>query len=120
VEVWEGFILPIVQMANMALRFLLELCAMYAVGYWGYHIGGPMIVKWVLALSLPLLLAVVWGWLGSPQAPIKLVQPWHLLLELLVFGLPAVALFASGKQDLAVWYGIAAVINRILMFIWQQ
>jgi quinol-cytochrome oxidoreductase complex cytochrome b subunit len=109
-----------IKSANLALRFILELCTLAALGYWGFHTGNGLITKIGLGIGAPLLLAIVWAMLGSPGAPVKLSAPFHLLLELVVFGVPAIALYASGKQGLALMYGLAVVMNRILMFIWQQ
>ena len=32
--------LEVIKAANLALRFLLELCALGALGYWGFKTGG--------------------------------------------------------------------------------
>ncbi len=108
------------QTANLALRFILELCALASLGYWGFHTYKGLFLKIAWGIGAPLLLAFVWGMLGSPGATVKLSASLHLLLELVVFGLPAIALYAAGKQTLALSYGIAVVINRALMYIWQQ
>ncbi|HEU4862451.1 MAG TPA: DUF2568 domain-containing protein, partial [Candidatus Limnocylindria bacterium] len=46
--------------AVLGLHFLLELVALFAVGYWGWtaHDGAQ---RWVWATALPLLLATVWA-----------------------------------------------------------
>jgi hypothetical protein len=109
-----------IKSTNLALRFILELCGLAALGYWGFHTGKGLITKIGLGIGTPLLIAIVWAMFGSPAAPVKLSAPLHLLLELLVFGMPAIALYASGKHTFALMYGLAVVINRIWMFIWQQ
>lgn len=110
----------ILKYTNLALRFLLELCALGAVGYWGFHVGKGTIMKVGLGIGAPLLIAVIWGTFGSPNATVKLSAPLHIVLELMVFGLPAVALYAAGKPQLAWMYGMVVVINRILMLLWRQ
>ncbi|GAX91700.1 hypothetical protein EFBL_3390 [Effusibacillus lacus] len=110
----------VIQTANLALRFLLELCALAALGYWGFRTGRGLIVKIGLGFGAPLLIAVVWATFGAPGASVQLSAPLHLLLELVVFGLPAVALFTAGKPGLAWIYGLAVVINRTLMYLWGQ
>ncbi|WP_376796469.1 DUF2568 domain-containing protein [Thermogemmatispora sp.] len=35
---------------------------------------------------------VLWGLLVAPKAPFRLADPWRLLLELILFGLAALAL----------------------------
>jgi quinol-cytochrome oxidoreductase complex cytochrome b subunit len=110
----------ILKSSNIAFRFLLELCALAATGYWGFHVGYGKIMKIVLGLGAPIFIALIWGTFGSPKAAVKLSIPLHILLELLVFGLPVIALYACGKPKLALIYGICVVINRLLMLVWKQ
>jgi hypothetical protein len=112
--------LVILQSLNLAVRFLLEICALAAVGYWGLQAGNGKLLKIVLGIGAPLLLAVLWGVFGSPKAPIKLPLTIHLFLELLIFGLAAIALFVAGKPQLAWIYVICVFLNRLLMFVWKQ
>jgi hypothetical protein len=53
--------LEVIKGANLALRFLLELCALGALGYWGFKTGGGLIAKIGLGIGAPLVAAVVWG-----------------------------------------------------------
>lgn len=106
--------------ANLALRFILELCALASLGYWGFQATGTILKKIVLGIGTPLLIAIIWAMLGSPGALVKLSPHFHLLLEIIVFGLPAIALYGTGKYGLALTYVLLVVINRILMFIWHQ
>jgi Protein of unknown function (DUF2568) len=72
------------QAANLGLRFLLELCALAAVGYWGLHHHGG-VAQFVLGIGGPLLVAVVWGLFLSPKATVSIPSPARLTLELVVF-----------------------------------
>jgi hypothetical protein len=71
-------------------------------------------------IGAPLLIAVVWGTFGSPAAPLRLSISSHLILELVVFELPAIALYTAGNLGLAWTYGLVVVINRALMYVWRQ
>jgi hypothetical protein len=53
--------LELIKGATLALRFLLELCALGALGYWGFKTGGGALAKVGLGLGVPLVAAVVWG-----------------------------------------------------------
>lgn len=108
------------QSANLALRFILELCGLVAVGYWGFLAIGSGLKKFTLGIGSPLLIAVIWGMFGSPKALVKLSTHWHLLLEIVIFGLPAIALYVTGNKRLALIYGLLVVFNRMMMFIWHQ
>jgi hypothetical protein len=116
----EGFIMAILHYINLAFRFLLEICALIALGYWGFLIGKGNEMKILLGIGFPILNGLIWGGFGSPNAKVKLSMPLHILLELIVFGIPAIALYAAGKPQIAWIYGICVVINRLLMFVWKQ
>lgn len=45
---------------NLAIRFLLEVSALIAMGMWGWRQSEGW-VRLLLALSIPLIAAVVWG-----------------------------------------------------------
>ncbi len=112
--------MAVIQSMNLALRFLLELCALAGVGYWGFRPQRGLALRFLLGLGAPLLIAALWGTFGAPKANRLLTGPFHLLLELGVFGLPAVALYTAGRPTWAWAYGSAVVINRALMFVWNQ
>jgi hypothetical protein len=71
-----------VKTANLALRFLLELCALVALGYWGFKTGGGLITKLALGIGAPLLAAVVWGTFLAPRAAVPTPGLLRLVLEL--------------------------------------
>ena len=106
--------------ANLALRFLLELCALGALGYWGFKTGNATIAKIALGVGAPLVAAVVWGAFVSPQAPVQLPGLMVLVLQVLVFGSAAAALVATGHRTLALVFVVLAVSNAILMYAWGQ
>lgn len=105
---------------NLALRFLLEVCALISLSYWGFQSGQGILMKFGLGIGSPLLTAIIWGVFGSPKAPIPLQGFYRLLLELLIFVLAIVALYSLGKSTLATVFAIVVVINLILMSIWNQ
>jgi len=74
--------MAILQSANLALRFFLELAALAAFGYWGFKTGDSAIMKWGLGIGAPLLAAVFWGTFESPRAVVKLSASLRLILEL--------------------------------------
>ncbi len=47
--------LVLIKGANLLLRFLLELCALGALGYWGFKTGNAAITKTVLGVAAPLV-----------------------------------------------------------------
>ena len=53
--------------ANLALRFFLEIGALVALGYRGFHAGSNDAVHWILGIGAPLVAAVVWGLFVAPR-----------------------------------------------------
>jgi Protein of unknown function (DUF2568) len=112
--------LELIKGANLLLRFLLDLCALGALGYWGFTSGNATITKVVLGVGAPLVAAVVWGTFLSPRAPVQL--PWGVVLGLqaLVFASAAAGLVVTGNRTLALVFVVIVVINAILMYVWGQ
>jgi hypothetical protein len=106
--------------ANLALRFLLELCALAALGYWGAHAGGTGAIRIALALAAPLAAALVWGALVAPRAVIRAPNAVRLVAECVVFGAALAALAAAGRTRWAVILGLAILLNEILLTMWDQ
>jgi hypothetical protein len=110
----------ILQSANLLLRFLLELSALGALGYWGFHTADGVVTKLGLGLGAPLVAAVVWGVFVSPKAAMPLSTPLWLLTQVLVFGAAMAALMSTGRPSLAWIFGLTVVINGVLMYVWGQ
>ena len=51
----------VLKYANLALAFFLELCALAALGYWGFVTGEGLPARIGLGVGAPLLAAVLWG-----------------------------------------------------------
>lgn len=110
----------IVQSLNLAVRFLLEICALTALGYWGFKTGNGTFLKIGLGIGTPLLAAIIWGMFVSPKATYKLGVPGELFIEVLVLGGAGLALYFAGKSSLAFTFIIVVLINKILMVVWGQ
>jgi hypothetical protein len=112
--------LTILKNANLVLAFLLELCVLVALGYWGLQTGQGLIAKIGLAIGAPVAAVVFWALFGAPKAVWALPGPWHLIVAVVFFGAAAVALFAAGQRQLAVAFALVVVINHILVYVWGQ
>lgn len=105
---------------NLVVRFLVEICVLIAVGYWGLKTGSGWPLKLFLGIGVPLLIAVIWGLLGSPKATFHLQGISLLLLEVIVFGSGVLALFLTKNNLLASVLALTLILNRILLFVWTQ
>jgi hypothetical protein len=105
---------------NLGLSFLLELCALAALAYWGFQVSSGPIMAVALGIGAPLLMAVVWGRFAAPASRTRLPMPALLILKLAIFALAAAALAVAGMPVLALVFGVAVVINLALAHFWRQ
>jgi len=104
---------------NLAFRFVLEIAALIAIAIGGYAVSsGPL--AWILAISLPLIAAVVWGTFNVPgdqsrsgEAPVVVSGRVRLVIELGVFA-AAVVLVSFVSSVVALALGIAVAIHYLL------
>jgi len=105
---------------NTGLAFVLELAMLVSLGYWGFYGDKSTWAKWILGLGLPLLAAVVWGIFLAPKSTYRLGNISGNLLALCLFLLAAAALFYTRHTLLAVTFALTAVVNRVLILLWEQ
>jgi hypothetical protein len=108
------------KMINLAVRFLLELCVLVVVGYWGFKTSSGWFLKILSGIGVPLLIAIIWGMLAAPKAPYRLHGLMLLPLEAVVFGSGVAALVATKNYLLGWGFAAIVIINRILIFVWEQ
>ena len=104
---------------NLALMFVLELCMLAALGYWGFTLDQGLAVRIAVGLGAPLLAAVIWGLWMAPKASMPLREPLHLILELIIFGMAIAALYAAQRPSLALMFGLIYTINVTLRYVWR-
>ncbi|MGY1691610.1 YrdB family protein [Geodermatophilus sp. SYSU D01105] len=95
------------------VAFATELGALAALGYWGWTSGGTATARWLLALGVPLVAAVLWGLFAAPQAVVHLAV-LAVLTKVAVFGAAGAALLAVGSPRLAAVLVVAAVLGSVL------
>ena len=107
---------------NLALRFILELAALLALGYWGWtqHAG---IWRFVWSIGLVLLAAVSWGTFAGPEdpsrsgkAPVPVPGIVRLVLELALFTAGTWAFIAAGQPMWGAILGLLTVIHYALSY----
>lgn len=105
---------------NLALRFLLEMAALLALGRWGWMQSDGM-MRFVPALGIPLLAAILWGTFAVPddpsrsgKAPVPVPGAVRLMLEMAFFAAATGALFAVGATPFGWLLGSAVLIHYAL------
>lgn len=107
---------------NLATRFFLELLALIATGY-GFWAMGQGLIRYLLAIGVPLLMAFLWGTFRTPNEPhhpVHATRPipgWaRLVLEAVVFGGGAWGLFSTGLLTAAWIYTLVVLIHYVLSY----
>jgi len=107
---------------NLAIRFLLELSALLAMGVWGWRQSEGWL-RFLLALSIPIMAAVVWGTFAVPNdpsrsgaAPIAVPGLLRLAIELAVFVFATWALYDLGATGLSWTLGIIVAVHYIISY----
>ena len=107
---------------NLTVRFLLELAALAALGLWGWWQSDGWL-RFVLALTLPLIAAVVWGTFAVPDdpsrsgaAPVPVPGLLRLAIELSIFGLAVWALFSLGYTRLGWGLGLIVALHYLTSY----
>ena len=107
---------------NLTLRFILEISALFALGYWGWtqHAG---IMRFVWSIGLVVLAAVVWGTFAVPddpsrsgKAPVPVPGAVRLVIELVLFAAGVWAFYASDRPLWGLILGILTVIHYALSY----
>jgi hypothetical protein len=101
---------------NLGVRFVLEMVGLFAIGLWGWN-QGEGVMRFVLALALPVVAAVIWGTFRVPgdasasgRAPIPVSGLVRLLIEILFFDFAAWSLFTV--EPIFGWiFGIAVLVH---------
>lgn len=112
--------MEVIKLLNLGTRFLLELCIVAILGYWGFKTGGQTATKILLGIGSPFLFAVVWGIFLAPKSSMRLNEPWLFLAEIVIFGLATLALYKASGISLTIIFGTIYILNKILMIIWRQ
>ncbi len=105
---------------NLGVAFLLELCMLAALAYWGFQTGQTLLVRLVLGIGAPVLAALIWGRYMAPLSATRLTGAAYLVLKFVLFGLAALGLATTGQITLAIIFAVISVINQVLLFAWQQ
>jgi len=105
---------------NLGVRFLLELAALAAFGYWGATLRASGALRAVLAIVLPLAVAVVWGLFISPKARYSTGRPGQVGLGLIVFLVAALLLWQRGHVAVAATFAATAAASSALLYVLPQ
>ncbi|WUJ73767.1 YrdB family protein [Kribbella soli] len=100
--------------SNLLLAFLVELVALGIFAWWGWDTGGTTLARWLLAIGLPAVTAVVWGLFAAPTAT-RGTPAVRWVVKVLVFGLAGAALWSLGHPLLGVVFVVVVAANLAII-----
>lgn len=99
-------------LALAAVRFAAELGMLAGLAYVGWRIAeGSQAVALLLAVVLVAVAATVWGAWVAPRAARRLEDPARLAVEVTLFAVTVVGLFAVGSVVPAILLGVAYLVS---------
>ena len=112
--------MDIIESVNLAVRFVVELGGLFALGFWGFQRGETERQRYAMASVAALSAAGLWALLVAPNAPVDPGSVIRVALQVLILGAAAVAIFAVGRPRLAVAFAIVAAVNGVLLYAFDQ
>jgi len=108
--------------ANLAIRFLLELSALAAMGFWGWRQSDDP-ERYALALIVPLVAATVWGVFAVPgdrsrsgKAPVAVPGAVRLGVEVAFFAFAVYALHEVGSKPLSAILAVVVCVHYAVSY----
>jgi hypothetical protein len=95
---------------NATLAFLLELALLAAAVAIGLLLPGPLVVRIVVAVLLPVVVIAVWAVVMAPRSTRRLPSRQRLLVQTVLFALAVVALATLGQ---VVWAVVLAALFAV-------
>jgi hypothetical protein len=104
---------------NLAIRFILELVALFFIGRWGW-VRFEGVWRYVLAIGLPLVAATIWGIFRVPNdggAPtVRVSGIIRLLIEAIFFGFAIWGLLDAGATTTAWIFAGITLLHYIISY----
>ncbi|HEX3592092.1 MAG TPA: YrdB family protein [Pseudonocardiaceae bacterium] len=98
------------RLGNLGLAFLLELGAVTALAYWGFHTGTGLPTRLALGIVAPVVAVVLWSLFAAPQATFS-IPALAVATKILVFGGAALALWQLDYRVLAIAFPTVVIAN---------
>jgi hypothetical protein len=98
---------------NDILRFVLELFAVFSLGFWGFAAWS---LPWnvVMGIATPVVAIVLWALFRSPKAVFRIDAFGRALVELVVMAAAAFAWWSLGQPIIAVVFFVVAAASGII------
>ena len=101
----------------LAVRFLAELAAIAAAGYWGFGLTNLGMGRIAMGIAAPVALVLVWYAFIAPRGPSPLPPTVRELAGSAILLLAAGALALAGQPMLGLAFATAVVVDQLILLI---
>lgn len=112
--------MAMLKLLNQVLAFSLELWMLYMLGYSGYQNGKGTGWKYALAIALPVVAVLLWGYFAAPKSDHRLVFPYLTMFKLTLFGITAFLWYKSGHQQSALVFTGLVLLSECTAVVLKQ
>ena len=109
--------MEVVGVANLAVRFFVELIGVGLVGYWGFTASDHAVVRVLLGVGAVVVFIVIWGLFLAPTASSGLSKVQKDILGTIVLLIAAGAFAAAGQPTAALVFAAVVIVNAALLFV---
>jgi uncharacterized protein DUF2568 len=98
---------------NDILRFLLELFAIFSLGFWGF-VAWPLPWNIVVGILAPAVAIVLWALFRSPKAVFRIDAFGRAIVEVVVMAAAAFAWWDLGQPVVAIVFAVIAAVSGVI------
>lgn len=96
------------------MRLLLEIFALFSLGYWGYLAWPFPLPALLFMVGAPLFAALVWGLFRSPRAVFALDATGRAIIEIFVMGAAVATWFMLSYPVIGTVFAGTAIISGVI------
>lgn len=107
---------------NLAVRFLLEISGLVALGNWGWEQSDGWL-RIILAIGIPVIFAIIWGTFAVPDDPSRsgkapIVTPGiiRLLIEIGFFASATWSIYDVDYNKVSLAFGTIVILHYIISY----
>lgn len=101
----------LIKNGNIAIAFLIEIFAIFILGYWGFTFQSNKVIRATVSLLAPMLMIIIWSIWCAPSSNYRLEGLWLVGLKCLLFGIVVCCLLSMKQPSAAIVLGAIVALN---------
>lgn len=96
--------------------FVIELIMIGAFAYFGFQKGNSTLIKYLLAIILPVFVVLLWGYFAAPKSLHRLEMPYLVIFRLALFLVASYLLYRSNQTNIAIVVALLSIFTQIASY----